>query len=148
MNERVRDETRTQEPEAERHSTQARKPGRPAFARGAELLKAGIRLRDIPPKDLLEISSRIGNSNFLELLDQQSGIDAAGPVPSPLAPGSHREPTRIRASPVQTVEPMIPAVSPVSMEPFPVSCLRERGVYGADSTPLIMEGAAGGAISD
>ena len=160
MNEHSRDETRSQEPETQRRDTKTKGKKHAAPSRAADYIRAGAKYGDIPHDELLDIASRIGNSNFLELISTQSGIDSAGQLPEPTASIGHKAPYRIKTSPPQLTAPLSPTPPLAPLKPFPASRLTDRAESGSDSYPLSLpdgsghsaagtavEGAANGPIS-
>ena len=156
MNEHSRDETKSQEPEAQRRDKETHVKKKAASSRAADYIRAGVKYSDIPHDELLDMAARIGNSNFLELVSPQSGIDTAGQIPEPAELNEHEAQYRIKTNPPRLTAPLSSIIQRSPLKPFPVNRLIDR----ADSYPLsltgesghsapgaVMEGAANGSIS-
>ena len=160
MNEHSRDETKSQESETQRRDTEKQGKKQAVSSRATDYIRAGVKLGDIPQEELLDMASRLGNSNFLELISPQSRIDSAGRIPEPTASNEHKAPNRIKTSPPQLTVPLSSTPRQSPLKPFPASRFIDRAESGAGryqlslpgesghSTPgSTMEGAANGSIS-
>ena len=168
MNEHTREDAKTQESTPENRDTGIRDKWQDAYSRGADYLRAGVQLMDVPPEALLKMATRIGNSNMLELLssswqDNPETVsefpDPSLPDPSapdPSAPDTNKEANRITTSPLFMVETPLSLGMGTAQKPFPVNRLRIRAetdtrlqmqeIAGVSQTNL--EGVANGASSD
>ncbi|MDR0491502.1 MAG: hypothetical protein LBH28_09705 [Oscillospiraceae bacterium] len=136
MNEHTRDEAKTQEPKPVDRAAEPAKHRSAVLSKGVSLLRAGVQLRDIPPSELLEIASRIGNSNFLDLLSTHSSIEAAGDVPGLSAVNKQKASNQIKAGSIQLAEPSLSAGSGVALKPFNIGNLMDSSEFGGSGNAL------------
>ena len=147
MIEHSRDEARSQESEPGIPSLKVQNRDFATLPKCTDYLKAGVPPEYIPPEELIDMASRIGNSSFLELIATKSSIDEAA-VPKPSEHKGHGASNRITADPVVLTETPRRFSPEKPLRAFPVEKMLERsGNANGNSLPL-PEGLTNGAISD
>ena len=150
MNEHSRDDAKTQESESIlHHSVKSQSRSFAALPRYTDYLKAGVPPGLMPQRELIDMASRLGNSNFLELITKKSSIDAVS-VPIPLETIRNTASNRITTGPISLTEPLRSFSPEKPNRAFSVESLRDRSEYaGSQASPLqVPEGRSNGTISD
>ena len=153
MSENSRDAAKTQESIPEYRSADFQKPEQSTVSSAFDYLKAGVRLQDMPPEELLRIASRIGNSSFLELLSSSSQINqreiaTTDRIPEPSMPDTNQDTiqdtsqksNRISAIPMHMAQLPMSKDTATATSPFPIARLNSWAENSIAQTMPILDG--------